>query len=75
MDTKNDMMEYEKYSLILKHYMTESNGKNVLLDEPLVANYVMPIAEYPQSSMINQVLDMLWRGMKKMMIDKYTEGK
>lgn len=39
----NEVFEYEKYELVLNHYITESSGKNVKLDEPIKCVMCTPI--------------------------------
>lgn len=42
---KNELFEYEKYELVFNHYITESSGKNVKLDEPIKCVMCTPIGE------------------------------
>ena len=39
----NKLFEYEKYELVFKHYITEDNGRNVPLDEPITCTLCTPI--------------------------------
>lgn len=39
----NKLFEYEKYELVFKHYITEDNGRNVELDEPIKCVMCAPI--------------------------------
>ncbi len=66
----HETMEYEKYALILKHYMTESSGNNVMVDEPLVVTFVTPIGQ-ASFHMVNAIFESLWQGMKTLILAQY----
>lgn len=57
-----DKVAYEKVRLELKHYVVESSGKNVNLDEPIVCTMCTPIGSPVP---ITHVLDRLFYEMRK----------
>lgn len=52
------MLDYEKYTLILRHDMVSNDGRKISLDEPLVLDYCVERFNKPSMPiLINTMMD------------------